>query len=166
MLKLNNKGYLTIEIILASVVAFAIAFFLIELTIKLVNKTDDYYVNTLLMTDKALITKDLKEAIESDIIKYGLADDMDDFAPGKYFIGFGGNVARHFYITDENEVVYSDNSDNIIYIKKLSENLENVSFNIGWSDQYKKYIYIKIEADEKFSNDKFRINVIINNSTK
>ena len=165
MIKLNRKGYLTIEIILASVVAFAIAFFLIELTVKLVNTTNDYHVNTLLMTDKALITKNLKEVIEEDIKKYGLADVMDNFAAGKYFIGFGGEVARHFYITDENEVTYTDSSYNIIYSKKLNENLENVSFDIGWSDGSKKYIYIKIMADNMFTDDKFEVNIVINNNS-
>ena len=68
MLKLNRKGYLTIEIILASAIAFVIAFFLIDITMKLVDKTDNYYVDTVFMTDKALITKNIKELIYLNII--------------------------------------------------------------------------------------------------
>ena len=44
-MKLNRKGYLTVEIILAYTIAFAIAFFLIEITVKLVSKTDDIYLS-------------------------------------------------------------------------------------------------------------------------
>ena len=47
-MKLNRKGYLTVEIILASTIAFAIAFFLIEITVKLVSKTDDIYRDTII----------------------------------------------------------------------------------------------------------------------
>ena len=54
-MKLNRKGYLTVEIILASAVAFAIAFFLMEITVKLVSKTDDVYHETVITYDLSLI---------------------------------------------------------------------------------------------------------------
>ena len=54
-MKLNRKGYLTVEIILASTIAFAIAFFLIEITVKLVSKTDDVYHETVIAYDDAII---------------------------------------------------------------------------------------------------------------
>ena len=57
MKKLNRKGYLTIEIILASVMAVVIAFFLIDLTMKLADTTDNAYADTVLVTDKALLPK-------------------------------------------------------------------------------------------------------------
>lgn len=63
-MKLNRKGYLTVEVILASVIAVTIAFFLMEITIKLVNVTDDAYVNTELLTDKTLIIKNIKGQLE------------------------------------------------------------------------------------------------------
>ena len=43
MVKLNKKGYLAVEVILASVVAVSIAVFLIDLTVKMVNKTRRSY---------------------------------------------------------------------------------------------------------------------------
>ena len=66
MKKLNRRGYMTIEIILASVITFVIAFFLIDLTIKLVNTTDDAYADTVLTTDKALVIKNIKKYLEKD----------------------------------------------------------------------------------------------------
>ena len=71
MVKLNKKGYLAVEVILASVVAVSIAVFLIDLTVKMVNKTNDNYTNTLFLTDKALITNHLRKEIKQDIIQNG-----------------------------------------------------------------------------------------------
>ena len=58
-MKLNRKGYLTVEIILASTIAFAIAFFLIEITVKLVSKTDDILLGKATQTDNATKFKDV-----------------------------------------------------------------------------------------------------------
>ena len=65
MKKINRKGYLTVEIILASSIAFVIAVFLIDLTIKLSNKTDDAYLDTILTTDKAIITNKIMMDIKT-----------------------------------------------------------------------------------------------------
>lgn len=54
--KLNNKGYMLIEIILASAIAFGLAYFMLELTLKLKNKNDDLLVETLTNTDNAIIS--------------------------------------------------------------------------------------------------------------
>lgn len=56
MKRLNNSGYVLIEIILASAIAFGIAYFILDLTIKLKNKNDDLVVRTLTQTDRGIIT--------------------------------------------------------------------------------------------------------------
>ena len=65
MIKKNNKGYMLVELILASALAFGMAYFLISLTMKLKDKNDDLLVTTLTKTDQAIITniimKDLYE---------------------------------------------------------------------------------------------------------
>lgn len=66
-MRLNKKGYLAVEIILSSVIAMTIAFFLISLTMKLTDKNNDTYMDNILFTDKMLITKNIKELIEKDI---------------------------------------------------------------------------------------------------
>ena len=67
-MKLNRKGYLTVEIILASAVAFAIAFFLMEITVKLVSKTDDVYHETVITYDDAIMINNIKDKIIDYII--------------------------------------------------------------------------------------------------
>ena len=94
-LKLNNKGYMLVEIILASALAFGLAFFIIDLTIKLKNKNDDLMVETLISTDRAIINNKLmdyakeeennfdcsKLTIENNTIKYdgNIIDIVNDY---------------------------------------------------------------------------------------
>ena len=58
-MKLNKKGYMLVEIILASGLAFGLAFFIIDLVIRLKNKNDDLLVESLITTDKTIITNKL-----------------------------------------------------------------------------------------------------------
>lgn len=55
MKRLNNKGYLLVEIILAFVLAMTIMYFITELTIKVKNKNEDLLVKNLTATDQAII---------------------------------------------------------------------------------------------------------------
>ena len=59
--RINNKGYMLVEIILASALAFGLAYFILDLTIKLKNKNDDLLVETLVTTDMTIITNRLME---------------------------------------------------------------------------------------------------------
>ena len=52
-----------VEIILASVIAFGVAYFLLDLVIKLKNKNDDLFVDTLARTDQAIITNTIMRDI-------------------------------------------------------------------------------------------------------
>lgn len=64
--KLNNKGYMLVEIILASVIAFGLAYYMLELTIKLKNKNDDLLVETMAMTDNAIISNAIMEYLRKN----------------------------------------------------------------------------------------------------
>ena len=54
-----------IEIVLASALAFGLAYFMLELTLKLKNKNDDLMIATLMATDKTIISN----KIISNVIK-------------------------------------------------------------------------------------------------
>lgn len=62
MLK-NNKGYMLIEVILASVMAIGVAAFLAGITIKLKNKNDDLLVKSLVSTDQGIIYNTIMEDV-------------------------------------------------------------------------------------------------------
>ena len=65
-MKLNKKGYMLVEIILASALAFGLAFFIIDLVIRLKNKNNDLLVETLITTDKTIITNKLMSYAQSE----------------------------------------------------------------------------------------------------
>ena len=68
MKKMNNRGYLIVELILASVLAMTVAYFLLNLVVKMSSKNQDLYVETALLTDKAIMTNLVME----DVNKYTL----------------------------------------------------------------------------------------------
>lgn len=59
MKKINNKGYMLVEIILAFSITFILIYFIMDLVIKTKNKNDDLMVETLVRTDQTIITNKL-----------------------------------------------------------------------------------------------------------
>lgn len=90
MKKLNNKGYMLVEIVLASAIAFGLAYFLLDLIIKVKNKNDDLLVKSLVSTDQAIIAN----AIMRDLYT---SSNIDSFLCSN--IKFSGNT---FTYTDTN----------------------------------------------------------------
>ena len=76
MKKMNNKGYMLVEIILAFVISFAILYFMMDLVIKLKNKNDDLLVETIVKTDSSIITNKLMEYAISDVDSNDTADEF------------------------------------------------------------------------------------------
>lgn len=163
MRKLNRKGYLTIEIILASVMAVVIAFFLIDLTMKLVDTTDNAYADTVLITDKALITKNIKENLENDICTYESIDTVncvDSNTCEIYFVRSGGpSEARKIFI-DGDIIKYMDLDDNIIYEKKIDDSLSNIKLTSSNSNNYYNF---KISGENIFIDDNYDMNIFVYN---
>ena len=72
-MKLNKKGYMLVEIILASALAFGLAYFILELTLKVKEKDDDLITYRKYGTSD-LVTESVSEFIElvkNDIVKKG-----------------------------------------------------------------------------------------------
>ena len=67
-MKLNRKGYMLVEIIIASVIAMTVSYYLLNLTYKYKNLstdiTNDYYYTN----DKILITKNIMNDLENSTI--------------------------------------------------------------------------------------------------
>ena len=110
----NNKGYMLVEIILASVIAFGVAFFVLSLIMKLKTKNNDLLVDTIVNTDRTIITNKLmdyaiKEQDEfncnllgktNNAIKYNgqIIDTIDDIAEIGTFICTNEDGAIHINI--------------------------------------------------------------------
>lgn len=59
--KINNKGYMLVEIILAFSIAFILLYFIMDLVIKMKNTNDDLLVKTLVYTDQTIVYNGLME---------------------------------------------------------------------------------------------------------
>lgn len=84
MKHLNNKGYMLVEIILASVLAMVVAYFVIDLTIKLKNKNDDLLVKTLVSTDQTIIYNTIMKDLYNDSSAFNCDDIKIDGNVFKY----------------------------------------------------------------------------------
>lgn len=80
MKRLNNKGYMLVEIIVASVIAFSVAYYLLNLTYKFKDKSEDIYYSTTMLSDKINITKNIMNDLEkiSDKSSAGLVTGADN----------------------------------------------------------------------------------------
>lgn len=86
-MKLNNKGYMLIEIIFASVLAVSIAYYLLDLTYKFKNTDEDIYQSIEYLNDKNMITKNIMNDLqrgsitefvqENDSVKFVLRIEED-----------------------------------------------------------------------------------------
>ena len=65
-MKLNNRGYMLVEIVLASAIAFGIAYFLLSMTVKLKNKNDDLVVETMTVTDETIIMNGIMRNLKGE----------------------------------------------------------------------------------------------------
>ena len=130
MRKLNNKGYLLVEIIVALVLAMTIAYFLIDLTLNLKEKNDDVFVDTILVTDKMLMT----DTIQEDIGRYRvtkLSQPSDSMLDITYQIN-GSDVTKRIsiesiddrYLFKYGTIDASGNYDDTVYQKEFNEALD------------------------------------------
>lgn len=135
-LRLNNKGYMLVEIILATAIAMGIAYFLTDLTIKLKNKNDDLLVKTLVYTDQAIIyntiMKDLynsTDMINCDYIKNKINIDKDN---NVFTYDSFTNIVSEYAVVENFSCSVNDNVLKInipINVKQLPDDDFNVNIN-------------------------------------
>ena len=64
-MKLNNKGYMLVEIIVSFSLTMVIMFFMMNAVVSLKNNADDLYVSTKLETDQMVMTREVMKDINS-----------------------------------------------------------------------------------------------------
>ena len=161
MKKLNNKGYMLIEIILASVITFTVAFSLINLILKLKNTNEDLYNETNILNDKISITKNIMD----DIKNYNLIELDEEKIESKRIITIKledeeeNQIEKRLEITN-NLIEYGDYTNtgfkkNRSYYKKEIKN----STEIGEVTTEKKNdtLSLKIPISSIYSKKKYDI---------
>ncbi len=131
----NNKGYMLIELILASIIAFSIAYFAIDITIKVKEKNDDVLVSTLASTDQTIITNLLMKEINQNYEKFNCS-----------------------LIKKENNTIKYNND--IIYIVNDYALLGNINCKLDTSNEKAKIIKINIPLTvNQIPNKNFNVNI-------
>ena len=167
MKRLNNKGYMLVEIILASVIAFGVAYFMLDLTIKMRNKNDDMVVSSLVTTDQTVTSKKLmdyildedngkakfdcdKLVIEGNVIKYGedVIDIVDEYAKvgEKYCINNKGRITINIPL-----VVKQQKNKNFDIVVDYRYKFNEISYLIPVKDSTSNFI---TTANASISKDK------------
>ena len=173
-MKLNRKGYLTVEIILASTIAFAIAFFLIEITVKLVSKTDDVYHETVIAYDDAIIINNIKEKIKDYIIETdGLAlVECKNNECNIWGERVGGATEERYlyYDSESKEIRFSEGAEEgkdrvTLYSKKVDDSISeveissNINRNVKPSD---RIVFFNIKLKNIFTDNAYEMVIPIN----
>lgn len=173
-MKLNRKGYLTVEIILASTIAFAIAFFLIEITVKLVSKTDDVYHETVIAYDDAIIINNIKEKIKDYINEMDGLNLVNCENKGCNIWGnrIGGVTEERwlYYDSVSKEIRFSEGAEEgkdrvTLYAKKVDDSISeveissNINGNVKPSD---RIVFFNIKLKNIFTDNVYEMVIPIN----
>lgn len=150
-MKLNRKGYLIVEIIVASVLAMGIAFFLVRLTISFSRTDEDIYKSISFTNDKNIITN----KIMNDINDYTLYDISKEVNAEKsiYVVKF----TYLFYENTSEETLTIDKKNKTItygnYSKEIENALEIGDVEVTIDDKYTSIIIpiTNIYNDEDYS---------------
>lgn len=173
MKRLNNKGYMLVEIIVASVIAFSVAYYLINLTYKFKDKNEDVYYSTVMLSDKVNITKN----IMNDLKKYNINSVSQTTNDTTKVITFNVSISRNgsedtvtkILSVEKNKVEYGkfENSnfvhDKSYYKKDISKGSEITGVDVKEEDGY---YFIVIKVSSLYTNDNEDIKLLINKHAK
>ena len=158
MEKLNNKGYLLVEIIVAIVLALGIAYFLMNLTIKFSKTDEDIYQSITWTNDKNIITNMIMEDVEN----YNLISvtKINDYSVSFKFSdnNVGDNGIKKLVIDiDKKMVCYGD------YEKEFDNALEVSEVEISIKDGYTS---VKVPMISKYSDEDYGVKLFVEEGIK
>ena len=173
-MKKNNKGYMLIEIIIAAVIAFGIAYYLLNLTFKFSDKNMDTYKSINYLSDKNNVTKN----IMNDLEKCNISDIENGKDGDISYVQFSATVEngeskiKRIEVDEDKKTVtygnYDANSgefnkdDTSYYFKKLSKDLTIGSPKIDTSPETNT-INVYIPLTSNYDDQDYGIKLLINN---
>lgn len=151
-MKLNNKGYLIIEIVLASMIAFGVAYFLFDLTISLKDKSDNLQAKTIVMSDRTIVENYIMNVLNLNI-EYGNPYCSRD----KKKIQFLDDMREVNTIYLENSELFHTKGTEILYRKKINSKYANVS-SLSCIDNGSS-LEISMDLSMEYIDEDFNINL-------
>lgn len=163
MKKMNNKGYMIVEIIVASVLAMTIAYFLFDLVIKLKEKYDYVQTDTILTADKTVITNEILGDLYNRNIKCATYDESGVM---EYKLNEEKKKLKLSY--NSGMIIYEESTDDganytVKYQKKLNNKLHNPTLDTANSgcDTSSNIASFIVKAETLTSKKNYNINIII-----
>ena len=184
MKKLNNKGYMLVEVIISSAIALVMAYFLVEITVKLVNKNNDYYEQSVFVSDKNILTKSIMDVFYDEYFELVKVD----YTNGSNSVNFTFQYYDYYYkemkqwvftlTIDGNAISYNcssgcdeeDEEEDYSYKKELSSDLIVGPLNINtyvvpgvnYTDTVNNaLLFIKLPAYTNYSDEDYGLNLVI-----
>ena len=166
--KLNNKGYMLVEIIIASVLAFSVAYYLLNLTYDFKDKNEDVYFSTATLSDKINITKNIMNDLEGKEVKIISSKNDNNSSYVILEVDTINNLKKIYIDKAKKTITYGklkgdensnfDVSDNSYYQKTIDNFLEFGNISIESSSNY---IYIQIPISNIYSDNTYDIKLLI-----
>ena len=181
MKKLNNKGYMLVEVIISSAIALVMAYFLVEITVKLVNKNNDYYEQSVFVSDKNILTKSIMDVFYDEYFELAKVD----YNNGSNSVNFTFQYYDYYYKEMKQEVFTLTIDGNVVsqscsngcgdeedysYKKELSSDLIVGPLNINtyvvpgvnYTDTVNNaLLFIKLPAYTNYSDEDYGLNLVI-----
>ncbi len=171
-MKLNKKGYMLIEIILASALAFSVAYFLLKLTYKFKDKNESVYQATDYIATKTLITKNIMNDLERGTISDFIKIDNSNYKL-TLVLKNGTKEYRRLELR-ENNIVYGKTQDynntssfiknDVSYYEKKLPSSFKININKIEYTNTNSFTKINIPVDSLYSKDNYTIKLIARTS--
>ena len=169
--KLNNKGYMLVEIIIASVLAFSVVYYLLNLTYDFKDKNEDVYFSTATLSDKINITKNIMNDLEGksvDVVHLSESNADPSYITLK--VGESTDYKQIFINKNDKTIKYGkllyddvgtfDVNDQTYYEKKIDDFLEFGSIEIKQNKE-SKYITLTIPITNIYNDTEYDIKLLI-----
>ena len=161
-MKLNKKGYMLVEIIVAFSLAMGIAYYLLNLTNKFKNVNEDIYQSTLYLKDKVAITKNIMNDLDDEKIKgYESCTGncviiVTELNRKKIEVNTNGNVTTVTYGKIHEDGSYDIND--VSYYQKSMESFLTVG-NIQVIESNKDYFVINVPVSSIYDDIDYSIKI-------
>ena len=178
--KLNNKGYMLVEIIIASVLAFSVTYYLLNLTYEFKDKNEDVYFSTAILSDKINITKNIMNDLEGksvSILSYNnssnplyvelVVGDAEGSSIKRISIDKNTNTIT-YGIYDQYREKYTVTDDNTYYQKEIDSFLEfgEIKLEGNLTGANSDYVYIIIPISNIYSDETYDIRLLVRTDIK
>lgn len=165
--KIDNKGYMIVEIIISATLAMIISYFMMDLIIKLKEKYDYVQNDTELMSDKIIITNEILGDLYNKNIISVSDESVKDETTGEiteYIFNFSGPTEELWlkYEKSSGTIKYCSDSacSNIIYQKKFDDKLKDKSVDVQVNEEKKIASFI-VTAKTLTSTKDYGIKIIL-----